>query len=470
MNENNLLERELIQLGEDLRREPSVASAVLAKINDIDTTAVLKIASARRTRTFAGIGISLAALAAVLVMMFFFRTDRIAFAQIQSRLSAYRTASLRYQNALFKQNENETEISNAAMQVSINAEDGRTRIEMPDGSLIITNKSIGKRLTTDSKTNTATVAYVYDNKEEHNLLAMLQSMHMAANAQSIATRKFDGEDCVGFRIDETESVLRVWVSPQTLLPVHAERTTENVDGPPPGNPTENKVKVVTTFTDIRFGVPLADALFELKPPSNYVLTEIGKPPASLSEVFPTTPQIVPLQGIGPFKFGMTQEDAIQLLGRPDQEDISKPNFPIDENTSQVDDKPRPTKNSRLIILTEFHSLNYFNLGLRLDFEVSEGLVGMTFNKKVQLAEGVDFPGTLANGLGIGSPEREVLATHGEPSKGYSKSMLYYKDVGLMFVMSDQRIASAIQLDHGGERKLRFEWREPEAEKPANEDK
>ena len=131
MNESNLLENELRQLGEDLRREPSVASAVLMKINDIDTSSVLKMPSAGRARTLAGIGMSLAALAAVVAMMFFFRTDRIAFAQIQSRLSAYRTASLRYQNALFEQDKNETEISSVAMQVSINAEDGRTRVEMP---------------------------------------------------------------------------------------------------------------------------------------------------------------------------------------------------------------------------------------------------------------------------------------------------------------------------------------------------
>jgi hypothetical protein len=178
-------------------------------------------------------------------------------------------------------------------------------------------------------------------------------------------------------------------------------------------------------------------------------------------VFPTTPQIVPLQGMGPFRFGMTKSEAMQLLGRPDQEDISKPSFPFDENTSQVDDKPRPSKSARLIVLTEFHSLSYFSLGLRLDFEVSEGLVGLSCSKKLQLSDGVDFPGTLANGFGIGSSEQEVIATYGEPSKGYSKSMLYYKDVGLMFVISDQHIVSTLQMDHGRERKLRFEWREPD---------
>lgn len=470
MNESNSLERELSQLGEDLRREPSVSTAVLAKISGIGTAAVLKLPSTRRRRTFAGIGMSLAALAAVVVFVFILRTDPIAFAQIQSRLSAVRTASLRYQQSLFNQDEDETEISSVSMRVSIHAKDGRTRVEMPDGSLIIANKSIGKRLSTDSKNNTATLAYMVDSQEEHDLLAMLQSMHLTANAQGIAPRKLDGENCVGFRIDEPESVLRVWVSPKTLLPVHAERTTENVDGAQPGNASDNKVKVVTTFTDIRFGVPLEDSLFDLQPPSNYLLTEIGKPPASLAEVFPATPQLVPLQGFGPFRFGMTQVEAMQLLGRPDQEDISRPSFPVDEDTSQVDDKPRPSKNSRLIVLTEFHSLTYFDLGLRLNFEVSEGLVGLSFNKKMQLANGADFPGTLANGLGIGSSERDVIATYGEPSKGYSKRMLFYKDFGLMFVISDQRTVSTLQLDQGSERRLRFEWREPDDEKRVNEGK
>ncbi|TWU38617.1 LolA family protein [Novipirellula artificiosorum] len=463
MSESRVLEHELNQLGEDLRREPSVASSIVARIQEIESTEVVTLPSVRRTqtRTFASIAMSLAAVAAVTALMFVFRTDVVAFAQMQKRIAEFQTASLRYQQSVFKQDEKETEISKSEMRVMINTEGGRIRVEMPDGSLLITNRAIGKRLTTDLKNNTATLAHVYDSQEEHNLLAMLRSMHLAENAQSIATKIIDGETCLGFRVDEPESVLRVWVSPETLLPVHAERTIENVNGPWPNNGVDEKVKVVTTFTDIRFGIPLEDALFSLNPPPNFRLTETGKPPTSLSEVFPTTPQIVPLEGIGVLKFGMTQLEAMQLLGRPDREDISKPSIQIDENTSQVDDKPRPSKDSRLVILTEFHALSYFNLGLRLNFEVRDGLVGLLFHKKVPLQEGVELPGTLANGLGLGSSEQEVIATYGEPSKGYSKSMLYYEDFGLMFVMSEQRTVSSLSLDQGSERSLRFEWREPD---------
>ena len=465
MNESNTVETELSHLGEVLRGEPSVAASVVARLQAMGSTQVVELPSTKRKRTFAGIAMSLATVAAVIALMFVFRADGVAFAQIQKRIAAFQTASLRYQQSVFKQDENETEISKAEMRVSMNTDGGRTRVEMPDGSLDITNKSNGKRLFTDNKNQTATLAYVYDNREEYNLLAMLQSMHLAANAQNIAARNFDGETCEGFRIDEPESVLRVWVSPKTMLPVHAERTIENVDGVEPSG----KVRVVTTFTDIRFGVPLADDLFSLNPPTNYVLTEIGKPPASISEVFPTTPQIKPLEGVGPLKFGMTQLEAMQLLGRPDQEDISKPQFNFDENTSQVDDKPRPTKDSRLVILTEFHALTYFSLGLRLNFEVHEGLVGFSFNKNVQIAEGVEFPGMLANGIRIGSSEQDVIKAFGEHSKGYSNSMFYYKDQGLMFVMSDQHIVSTLQMDLGSERRLRFEWREPD-EKGATDGK
>ncbi len=440
-----------------------MASSIVARIQEIESTEVVTLPSVRRTqtRTLASIALSLAAVAAVMALMFGFRTDGVAFAQMQKRIAEFQTASLRYQQSVFRQDENKTEISKSEMRVLINTEGGRIRVEMPDGSLLITNRAIGKRLTTDLKNNTATLAHVYDNQEEHNLLAMLRSMHLAENAQSIATKIIDGETCIGFRVDEPESVLRVWVSPETLLPVHAERTIENVDGPSPNNGVDEKVKVVTTFTDIRFGVPLEDALFSLNPPPNFRLTETGKPPTSLSEVFPTTPQIVPLEGIGVLKFGMTQLEAMQLLGRPDREDISKPSIQIDENTSQVDDKPRPSKDSRLVILTEFHTLSYFNLGLRLNFEVRDGLVGLLFHKKVTLEGGVEFPGTLADGLGLGSSEQEVIATYGEPSKGYSKSMLYYEDFGLMFVMSEQRTVSSLSLDQGSERSLRFEWREPD---------
>ena len=139
------------------------------------------------------------------------------------------------------------------------------------------------RLTIDPKNRSATVAYVYEREDPFNLIAELQALHISKSAQRISERTIDGQVCVGFRVDEPTSVLWVWVSPQTLLPVFAQRTTENLPAPP-GEDKVDKVKVVARFADLRFDEPLADELFSVQPPPDYRLIEIGKLQCHLGNV------------------------------------------------------------------------------------------------------------------------------------------------------------------------------------------
>jgi outer membrane lipoprotein-sorting protein len=460
MNENSLLERELDQLGRTLRGAPSVASAVLARIRESGAEeTVVELPPSGRTRTLAGIAMSVASLAAVMAVMFFLRSDGIAFAQIQKRLTAIQTASFRYQTSA--ENRDETQKRTNDAQVKAHS-DGRMRAELSDRSLIITNRRLGKRLETDENSQTATLSYVFENQDGANLLALLQSLPENISAQRIASKQINGEHCVGYLIDKSDLVLRVWVSPNSLLPVHAEYTP--ADKPRPSDQRDSdQSQFVTTFSDIRFGESFADDLFNLQPPANYVVSVIGKLPVPLSEIFATTPRIVPLEGIGPFKLGMTKSEATKLLGVPDRESVSKPALPpIGEDTDQIDDQPRPSKTSRPVMLTEYHSLHYFDLGLRLDFEVREGLIGLMFDKKVRLAETAEFPGLLAEGIGLGSSEQQVIEAYGEPTSitGASKSILIFQNLGLLFQMSEQRTVAVIGIENGGEKKYRFEWREP----------
>lgn len=462
MNENDLLERDLRQLGDQLRRDRSLASTVAARLRDHHSTPVVEVSSKARTRTIAGLTLSLASMAAILAIVVVFRPNIIAFAQIQEQLTAIKTVSLRYQQSILSQDGDEAPLSSVEMRIFIRS-DGRMRIESSDGSVITTNRGENKRLTIDPKNQSATVAYVYEREDPFDLLSTLRALHISKSAQRISERTIDGQVCVGFRIDELESVLRVWVSPQTLLPVFAQRTTENLSAPP-GEDKVDKVKVVARFADLRFDEPLADELFSVQPPPDYRLIEIGKPPAKLSKVFSTTPQIVPRVGIGPLKFGMSQAAAMQLLGSPDKVDVHSPTVPIDDDTSQIDDIPRP-KNARLVILTQFHILSYQSLGLSLTFEVHEGLKGIACRRRVQVENGIEFPGTTAEGIGIGSPVEEVLIAYSQPDNhtqsqptDLSSQVLYYQKAGYTFALTKEQTVELIGIDDGKENSLRFEWR------------
>lgn len=456
MNNSSLLERELVEIGVKLQNYPSIAPTIMERIRELPSTSVVEMRSNRRQRIWSVAAASLSAVAALVTLMLFLRTGSIAFAQVQQKVAAFRTATFRYEERIVK---DKTITKRAHVSV---VSDGRFRADIEDGLSIVSNRRKGKRLATNSKDRTATISYVTLDGSERNLLEILQGIHVNERKQPIAARTINGEECVGFRIDRPDSIVRVWVSPESILPVYVEFSADSRASGVLSESANENVQITVSFSEIQFGADIADDLFSLQPPEGYAVTEVGQPPASYLETFGASPRLIAKEGVGPIKLGMAESEVLRILGPADNESKSIPPAPsTDAKTVEVDGLVRPSAEHELVVLTEYHSLYYDSLGLRIDFEVHDGLVGIFFDKQVKLGDEADFPGALVEGIGLGASESEVISAYGTPSTiyGEGKSILRYQELGLVFQLTEQKTVRVIGIENPGEKKYRLEWRQ-----------
>lgn len=483
MNDNNLLEQELNALGDELRAQPSVAKTVMKRLAEVHAAGhaaassviapaslieheVLQpsnvIQAGLRRRQFASMTAALAALAATVAAIVFLRTDSIAFAQVGERLGLVRTATFTMTRAVVRRLPSGETTPMEILHKMFVRTDGHIRIEWPGGQVTVTSDEEFVSLETDPSKQTAKRRYLYELENRQDIVATLRSLHRSADAFSIATKTIDGIDCPGFRIEERDATLLVWVNPTTHLPVRAERSYDKAIN---SASDQDVVSVTERYDNMKFDEPLADELFSVTPPEGYVVTTEGTPPADRRELFSNPLVVTPNVGVGPLKFGASEEEIFRLLGKPNSESISVPNVPIDDKTSNVGGQERPAGAS-LVVLTKFHILNYPGLGLSLTVEANDGLVGIQCMGQDSLgATGRTFRGATDLGIRIGASEQEVIKAYGIPDEGptYSegtKGNLKYRDLHVEFVMNEERRVRVISLSDAVSRPLRFEWQVP----------
>ena len=482
MNDNDLLEQELNSLGDELRAQPSVAKTVMQRIAEVHTTGhaasspvvapaspieleVLQptgvIQAGLRRRQFASMTAALAALAATIVAIVFLRTDSVAFAQVGERLGLVRTATFTMTRAVVRRlPSGETTPVEIQHQMFVRT-DGRIRTEWPEGKVTVTSPEEFVALETDPTKQTATLRYLYELENRQDIVATLRSLHRAADAFRTATKTIDGIDCPGFRIEERDATLLVWVNPTTYLPVRAERSYAKALSPS----DQDVVSVTERYDNMKFDEPLADEMFSVTPPVGYVVTTEGTPPVDRRELFSNPLVVTPNVGVGPLKFGASRDEILRILGKPDSESISVPSIPIDDKTSNVGGQERPPGAS-LVVLTKFHIFDYRGLGLTLTVEATDGLVGIQCIGQDSIgATGRTFRGATDKGIRIGASEQEIIEAYGKPdevptySRG-TKGNLKYRDLHMEFVMNEKRTVRVISLSDSASRPLRFEWQLP----------
>lgn len=349
------------------------------------------------------------------------------------------------------------------MAVSLR-QDKNTRIELPDGRLSVTSLKGGKRLEINPEEKTAIVSHIHQLSDPHDFVEQLRTFGKSFKAVSLDKRTIDGELCAGFRIEQPTATLFVWVSPKTDLPSRVERIVEIKEG-------ANAPLVSTeTFEDIVFDEPLNDELFSLVPPAGYAVTESGKPRASLAEVFREKLMIVPKVGIGPLQFGMSEDEVLELLGKPDEVITRVPQVPITDEVSDIDGVKRP-HGAELVVLTQLKFFTYTGLGISLTFETSQGLGGITCRRQIPITSEVSFPGQTPEGISLGSTSDEIIAAYGEPDgirhpDGSTKpprkenTTWQYEKLGYVFSLDKDGKVSSIGIGDGKPNRLRFEWRVP----------
>jgi outer membrane lipoprotein-sorting protein len=481
MNEPDLLEQELNSFGDELRAAPSVAVAVLGILAQdvvVPATADCTERTAERpiSRRFArrlqgrlrprfmlraasvAAAVVCAALAALLL-----QTDSVALAQVRDRLAAVRTASLSITRSIVARFPDGQSGPRTIRQRLFLRADGRVRTEGPQQITTILSPDDFIRLELDAEHQTATRRYIYENENQRDVITALRTLHESVEAIKLPVREFEGVHCPGFRIEERDSTLLVWVDPETRLPRHAERSYAKALAADDGDVQE----IVETYHDMRFDEPLADELFALTPPAGYAVTTVGTPPADRKQIFAEPPVATPNVGVGPLKFGMPRAEIVRLLGKPDAEDVHVPQFTVSDDTTRLDDKERPAGAS-LVVLTELHTLHYNALGLWLTVEAVEGLRGIAcFGQERLGVEGQTFPGATDKGIRIGSSKTEVLEAYGQPDEvRFQEGVLSYARLHLEFTLTPEQTVGSINMSDSYEHRLRFEWRLPsEAEKP-----
>lgn len=467
MNEPNLLDRELSELGERIRREPSIMESVMQQIagepKSINADQESMRPTRRRLNFIMPFSATMAAIAATVMLLFFFRTDSIGFAQVQQQLAKIQTMTGQIRRTLFFKNvENQSKPRVLTAKLWYRS-DGKERIEWHNGTTIVSSRDDFRKLTVNPVNKTVTLAYSYDLVNSRSVIETLRSLHDPEKAERIPDKLVDGLACPGFRIQDPDSTLNVWISPNTLLPIFTERvyvSIEDEDGPE---------RIVESYEAIQFDVPIADEFFSVRPPDGYAVIETGMPPSKIDEVFTESPAIATHVGLGPIEFGMNAAEIIQLLGTPDKTDTHRPHF-SDQDISNIDGVERPPGTS-LVVLTEFQSLSYDGLGLSLTLESKDGLKGILCRRKSQLSNGVEIPGETIEGIGLGSSVKDVLAAYGKPDQGWQGDPSQHaitmpwiwKKQGYTVTFSPEQQVQMFGFDDGIPNQLRFEWRPDQLE-------
>ena len=141
--------------------------------------------------------------------------------------------------------------------------DGRDRMEMSDGKVLIGNAIEGKALFLDPEHKTATISTLENVRRDHpgfpfyNLEKMADSE--AHPVVSLGKKQIAGTEADGIRFTVGPETRTVWRDPATRRPVQFETELAQFSAPP----------LHFTFTDIIFDAPLDDSLFAIQPPPGY---------------------------------------------------------------------------------------------------------------------------------------------------------------------------------------------------------
>ena len=204
-------------------------------------------------------------------------------------------------------------------------------------------------------------------------------------AERLDPRTIDGRAVPGFQIVGPlvpgvpgPQTTRVWVDPETRLPVRVETAMKAGDD-----------ELTSVMSDFAFDRELDPALFSFEPPEGFEVRRIGVP-----ELKPEPPEeeaaalVLTGNSLGPVRFGDSKESCLEAFGEPDQ----------------VEDFGRG-------VMLEYYSHGFsltvgHETGLRMISCYSD--LGMAFTVRT-------FAGHTAEGIALGAGREAIEAAYGEPA-------------------------------------------------------
>lgn len=353
-----------------------------------------------------------------------------AFADVQKAIWAAR--SVTYQASMTTGNEKPV-----VVKVSLLGGD-RARGEFSDGEVQILNNKEGAMMTLYRAKHTAVIQPFYSSLEFAKTMAnwfqRLWSLPEQASRR-VGERVDHGRRVIDFLVKLDDREYTVTVDAQTKLPVRMEYSTAGLPGG--GQPYRE------VWTDFVFDAPLDPSLFALTPPPGYSVQRLslpkGPPPDDRALV------ISPETGIGPVRFGMTQEEIIKLLGKPDQIGTSESTMPAQTKTG------RYSKPQTYVSTVMNYDLRGFTLDLSSNYRIGGkkypgyGLLGIRVSNQVdRLPTTRDFQGKTKEGIRLGATPNAVLRVYGKPDQPIEQgsfSSLSYEKRGWTFEFRHGKLAA-----------------------------
>ena len=353
----------------------------------------------------------------------------IAFADVQEQLAKVKSVSFTLINRTTGKPETKTYVRIL--------EGNRSRVELPNNEIHIFDFKKRRMLRLDTQKKKADLTTGMNFKGIRNALDQFLGISKMESIGDLPDKKITGKTAKGFVVDERGQKVKVWIDPDTKLPLRMEMvnsSTQIIAG------VKQEIEVHEILTDFVYDKKFDENLFDTTPPADYVVNTIRIPnltPKQLKKDAELV--IIPKVGFGPAKFGMSTQEVIQHLGKP--EEIKEIEAPDGIIRTEADLKNTVT----------FQSLRYRSRGFRISIHPTQGFRSVSFQTHPKNAPiGRTFQGKTKEGIGMGASQEEIIKAYGPPSYEQSNqtqngkttlTRLDYLDPILSFTLRDDKLVT-----------------------------
>lgn len=461
MDDRVSLEDQLRGLSDDLTARGSVAPHVMREVRG-QLAASGSMAASKRTRrwavppapryTAAMVVISILVVGVVVWMRAGVPATALAFAKVQEAVRNVKTAVVAVENRDYPHRDH---------RLLLRRDPQSARTEWANGLVWIRDGREGKMLVLNPQAKTA--VYVPSSLGDDSTAEMLDNIARIEEeaVRPLGRRELDGRTLVGFVIDvqgdmEGKMKAHVWVDPDSRLPVRVESK--------PIDPKDWEAALVgNVVMQLSVNEPLDASLFSVTPPEGYTLSDhhsgvVYMPvPPGPGDAELASPTVTFGRGIGKARFGMSADEVIEVLGRPEQamaygsfspekeraleqayKEASAKGLDGVELNKLLSEVQRPFRDEKL--QREGMLLKYQGRGFELHVCDTEGLKLVDCHAPPQLTRG--FTGRTSRGIGMGATREQIEEAYGKPehvSGDQGWTILWYDSLRNSFQLEDGRL-------------------------------
>lgn len=457
------LEDQLRGLSDDLTSRGSVAPRVMREVRGQLAASGSIPASKRKRRwavppapryTAAMIVISIFVVGVVVWMRAGVPATALAFAEVQEAVRNVKTAVVVVEYPDYPHRDH---------RLLLRRDSQSARTEWANGLVWIRNGREGKMLVLNPEAKTA--VYIPSSLGDVSTAEMLDKMARIEEeaVRPLGRRELDGRTLVGFVVDvhgnmEGKMKAHVWVDPDSRLPVRVESK--------PMDPKDIEAALVgNVVMQLSCNEPLDASLFSVTPPEGYTLSDhrsgvvyMPVPPAPGDSKL-ASPTVTFGRGIGKARFGMSVDEVVDVLGRPEEASPYGSFSPEKERALEQAYKEAAAKGlddfERNKLLTKVQrsfrdeklqregmALKYQGRGFELQVCDTEGLKFVQCHAPPQLTRG--FTGRTSRGIGMGATREQIEEAYGKPdhvSGDQGWTILWYNSLRDSFQLEDGRLWS-----------------------------